>query len=150
VSSPNTVRPLNSVPGFKAAGMGISFWLSGNPSKVGGERQIMAFNGSGVHNRIHDWTTDLQNTVPVTASRMDAEHDDISTRLSMTICRDGQSTTTARIPFAQGTSAAGGSTSAVAYGQANDLNTGLYFPGTDQWGLAAGGTGVLTGTSSGV
>jgi hypothetical protein len=48
----------------------------------------LAFNGSGVHNRVHDWTQDLSNTIPVTASRMDAEHDDISAALSNTICRD--------------------------------------------------------------
>src|SRR5262245_2953217 len=108
----------------------------------------MAFNGSGVHNRIHDWTQDLANTIPVTASRMDAEHDDISASLSALICRDGQSTTTARIPFAQGVSAFGGGASSVSYAQVNDPNTGLYFPATDQWGLVAGGTAVLIGTSS--
>jgi microcystin-dependent protein len=108
----------------------------------------MAFNGSGVHNRVHDWTQDLTNTIPVTASRMDAEHDDISASLSALICRDGQSTTTARIPFAQGTSAFGGAASSVSYAQINDPNTGLYFPAPDQWGLVAGGTAVLTGTSS--
>ncbi|MCC6889610.1 MAG: hypothetical protein IT536_13835 [Hyphomicrobiales bacterium] len=108
----------------------------------------MAFNGTGTHVRVHDWTTDLTNTIPVTASRMDAEHDDISTALSNCICRDGQSTTTARIPFASGLSAVAGSASAVAYALTNDANTGLYFPGTDQWGLAAGGTGTLTSTAS--
>lgn len=110
----------------------------------------MAFNGSGTHNRVHDWTQDLTSTIPVTASRMDAEHDDISSSLSNTICRDGQSTTTARIPFASGVSCAAGSTSSVAYAQANDPNTGLYFPATDQWGLVAGGAATLAGTSSGV
>lgn len=108
----------------------------------------MAFNGSGVHNRVHDWTQDLANTIPVTASRMDAEHDDISAALSNTICRDGQSTTTARIPFASGVSAAAGTTSSVAYAQTNDPNTGLYFPATDQWGLVAGGTASLTSTAA--
>ena len=110
----------------------------------------MAFNGSGVHNRVHDWTQDLSNTIPVTASRMDAEHDDISAALSSVICRDGQSTTTARIPFAAGTSAAAGTTSAVAYAQTNDPNTGLYFPAVDQWGLVAGGTAVVAGIATGV
>ena len=81
---------------------------------------------------------------------MDAEHDDISAALSNTICRDGQSTTTARIPFASGVSCAAGTTSSVAYAQANDPNTGMYFPASDQWGFVAGGTAVLTGMSSGV
>jgi hypothetical protein len=110
----------------------------------------LAFNGSGVHNRVHDWTQDLAGTIPVTASRMDAEHDDISASLSNTICRDGQSTTTARIPFASGISAAAGTPGSVAYSQTNDTNTGLFFPATDQWGLVAGGTAVITGTSTGV
>jgi hypothetical protein len=108
----------------------------------------VAFNGSGVHNRVHDWTQDLANTIPVTASRMDAEHDDISAALSNCICRDGQSTTTARISFAQGTSATAGSASAVAYAQTNDPNTGMYFPNSDQWGLVAGGTATLTSTTT--
>jgi hypothetical protein len=108
----------------------------------------LAFNGSGVHNRVHDWTQDLAGTIPVTASRMDAEHDDISAALSNTICRDGQSTTTARIPFASGVSAAAGTTASVAYAQINDPNTGLYFPATDQWGLVAGGTASLTSTAT--
>lgn len=109
---------------------------------------MAGFNGTGTWVRVHDWSTDLTNAIPVTASRMDAEHDAIATGLSTTICRDGQSTTTARIPFAQGTSAIAGSTSAVSYAQTNDLNTGLYFPGTDQWGLVAGGTATLVSTAT--
>jgi microcystin-dependent protein len=110
----------------------------------------LAFNGSGVFNRIHNWVQDLANSIPVTASRMDAEMDGMATGLSSTITRDGQSVTTARIPFAAGVSAAAGSPSSAAYAQTNDLNTGLYFPNSDQWGLVAGGTAVLTGTNSAV
>jgi len=108
----------------------------------------MAFNGSGTHVRVYNWVQDLANTIPVTASRVDGEADDFSTALTNTICRDGQSTTTARIPFAAGTSSFAGSTSSVAYGQTGDNNTGVYFPATDQWGIAAGGTGTLTSTSA--
>jgi hypothetical protein len=110
----------------------------------------LAFNGSGVFVRVHDWTTDLGNAVPVTASRADAEDDGFATGLSNTICRDGQSTTTARIPFAAGTSSIAGTTASVSYAQTNDNNTGLYFPASDEWGLVAGGTAVLTGTATGV
>lgn len=108
----------------------------------------MAFNGSGVFNRVHSWATDKTNTVPVTASRMDAEDDGFATGLSNTICRDGQSTTTARIPFASGVSAPAGSIASVSYAQTNDLNTGLYFPATDQWGMVAGGVATLTSTAT--
>lgn len=110
----------------------------------------MAFNGSGVFNRIYNWVTDKANTVAVTASRMDGEDDGFATGLSNTICRDGQSTTTARIPFAAGLSAAAGSTSSVSYSQTNDNNTGLYFPAADQFGLVAGGTSVINGTGTSV
>lgn len=110
----------------------------------------MAFNGSGVFVRIHRWATDLAGAVPVTASRADTEDDGFATGLSNAICRDGQSTTTARIPFAAGTSAAAGTTAAVAYAQTNDTNTGMYFPATDSWGLVAGGTAVAVGTATGV
>jgi hypothetical protein len=65
---------------------------------------MAGFNGSGTFVRSHDWTTDLGNTVPVTASRMDTEDDGFATGLSSVICKDGQTTTTARIPFAAGIS----------------------------------------------
>jgi hypothetical protein len=108
----------------------------------------VAYNGSGVHNRVMNWATDLAGGIPVTAARMDQEHDDISTALDLVMCRDGQSTTTARIPFAAGTSAAAGTTASVAYSQTNDNNTGLYFPATDQWGLVAGGVATITSTAT--
>ncbi len=110
----------------------------------------MAFNASGTFLRIHNWITDKVNQVPVTASRMDAEMDGFATGLSTAICKDGQTTTTARIPFGSGTSAGVGSSSAAAYGFANDANTGLYSPGSDQWAMVAGGVGIMTGTTTGV
>lgn len=62
----------------------------------------MAFNGSGVFNRIHNWVTDKGNSVPITASRFDTELDGMATGLSTCITKDGQTTTTAIIPFALG------------------------------------------------
>lgn len=108
----------------------------------------LAFNGSGTFNRVHSWATDKTNTVVVTASRMDAEDDGFATGLSTTICKDGQTVTTARIPFVLGTSALAGSVSSVSYGFTNDLNTGLYSPAADGWALAAGGTKTLSSTAT--
>jgi hypothetical protein len=108
----------------------------------------LAFNGSGVFNRVHNWVTDKGNAVAVTASRMDAEDDGMATGLSTALCKDGQQTATARIPFALGVSSLTGSVSAVSYGHINDLNTGVYFPASDQWGLSAGGVGTLTSTAT--
>jgi hypothetical protein len=59
----------------------------------------MAFNGSGTFARIHNWVTDKANSVKITASRQDTEDDGFATGLSNTICRDGQSTISANIPF---------------------------------------------------
>jgi hypothetical protein len=107
----------------------------------------MAFNGSGVFVRLFNWATDKTNSVAVTASRMDSEMDGMATGLSTCITKDGQQTATARIPFSTGVSATG-SVSSVAYAQTNDIDTGLYFPNTNEWGLSAGGTGTLTSTAS--
>lgn len=108
----------------------------------------MPYNGSGTFTRAHNWTTDKTNTVPVTASRMDTECDGFATGLSTAICKDGQTTATARIPFVLGTSAMAGSASSASYAQVNDLNTGMYFPAADQVAITCGGTTVLTLTAS--
>lgn len=111
---------------------------------------MAGYNGSGVFSRLYNWVTDKGNSVAVTASRMDGEMDGFATGLSTAICKDGQTTTTARIPFASGVSAAGGSVSAAPYCQTNDANTGLYFPATDEVALTAGGTKALHATATGV
>lgn len=59
----------------------------------------MAFNGSGIFSRLYNFVTDRNNGIKVRADRMDAELDGLAAGLSNTICRDGQSTITADIPF---------------------------------------------------
>lgn len=110
----------------------------------------MAFNGSGIFTRIHDWTTDLLNTVPVTASRMDAEMDGMATGLSTCLLKDGQQTATARIPLAQGVGLSDGSVSAPALNFISDTNTGLYRIGADNIGVAANGTKVADISATGI
>ena len=60
----------------------------------------MAFNGSGTFTRIYNWVVDKANGINITASRMDTEFDGIATGLSTCITKDGQTTITANIPFA--------------------------------------------------
>jgi len=110
----------------------------------------MAYNGSGTFVRVHNWVTDHTNVVPVTDTRMDAEMDGMATGLSTCVTKDGQTTATARIPFALGTSSMDGSVSSASYAHVSDLNTGLYFPAADQWGLTAGGVGTLTSTATAI
>jgi hypothetical protein len=103
----------------------------------------VAFNGSGTFNRVHNWITDKSNTVPVTASRMDAEMDGMATGLSTAICRDGQSTATARIPFAAGIGISDGTAAAPALAFTGDTNSGVYLIGADNVGVAVNGAKVL-------
>lgn len=59
----------------------------------------MAFNGSGTFSRLFNWVTDRANGVKVRADRTDQEMDGFAAGLSNCICRDGQSTISADIPF---------------------------------------------------
>jgi hypothetical protein len=74
----------------------------------------MAFNGTGTFARIHSWVSDKANSIKILASRMDSEMDGFATGLSTCITKDGQTTTTAKIPFAAGVSLAGASTQSAA------------------------------------
>lgn len=60
----------------------------------------MAFNGSGVFNRIYSWVTDAANGIDVSSTRTDTDTNDIASGLSNCICKDGQTTVTANIPMA--------------------------------------------------
>jgi hypothetical protein len=57
----------------------------------------MAFNGSGVFVRLYNWVQDAANSIPITASRMDAETQGIADGLTNCITKDGQSLPSADI-----------------------------------------------------
>ncbi len=59
----------------------------------------MAYNGSGTFARLYNWVTDRNNTIKIRADRMDAEMDGFADGLTNAICRDGQSTIAANIPW---------------------------------------------------
>ena len=50
----------------------------------------MAFNGSGVFLRAYNWVQDKANSIPITASRMDAEFDNLAAGLTGAVAKDGQ------------------------------------------------------------
>ena len=60
----------------------------------------MAYNGSGTFTRLYNWVTDRTNAIKIRADRMDAEMDGMASGLSNVICKDGQTTLTGDIPFA--------------------------------------------------
>lgn len=103
----------------------------------------MAYNGSGTFARLYSWATDKTNSVAVTAARMDGEHDGFATGLSTAICKDGQSTTTAVIPFAAGISVSDGAVGTPSVSFISDTDTGLYRSGTNELALVVAGTAVM-------
>lgn len=59
----------------------------------------MAFS-NGVFNRIFNWVQDKNNSINITASRMDSEMNGMATGLSTCMLKDGTQTITANIPMA--------------------------------------------------
>ena len=108
----------------------------------------MPFSG-GTFSRVHDWTTDKGNSVAVTASRMDSEHDGFATGLSTGICKDGQTTTTAAIPFAIGIMLGDGTAGTPSLRFTSDTDTGIWRAGDNLMALGASATQtMLVGTAT--
>lgn len=59
----------------------------------------MPFNGSGVFTRAMNWVSDATAGTKIRADRHDSEDNNFASGLSNTICRDGQSTILADIPW---------------------------------------------------
>src|SRR3990167_1971942 len=100
----------------------------------------MAFDGAGVFNRVHDWTTDAGNSINITASRADEEDDGFATGLGMAILKDGQQTLTGNIPFS--------GMKITGYGTTNAPSARADVP---SWGQVqdAGATYIAAGGSAG-
>lgn len=61
----------------------------------------MSWNGAGVFNRLFNWVNDKNAAINITASRMDADTNDITSNgLGNCITRDGQGQPTANLPMA--------------------------------------------------
>jgi hypothetical protein len=104
----------------------------------------MPFSGSGSFSRVHDWTTDEGNGVNITASRMDAEFDGMATGLSTAVCKDGQTTTTAAIPFAVGATFSDGLVATPSIAFTSDTDTGFYRSGSGAVVLSLNGVAGAT------
>lgn len=99
----------------------------------------MAFNGSGLFQRLFSWVTDASNGIKVSSSRMDAEMDGMATGLSNAICKDGQQTASARIPFVLGVSIGDGAVGAPGVNFVSDTDSGFYRIASNDLGIAIGG-----------
>lgn len=60
----------------------------------------MAFNGSGVFQRLYNWVNDAAANIKIRADRMDNEMNGMAVGLSTCITKDGQTTITANLPMA--------------------------------------------------
>jgi hypothetical protein len=69
----------------------------------------MAFDGTGSFERLYSWATDKINNIRILASRMDSEMDGFAVGLSTCVTKDGQTITTARVPFTLGVGLSGAS-----------------------------------------
>lgn len=108
------------------------------------------YNGSGTFVRTHNWTADRNAAIKIVADRHDAEDDAFATGLSFVICKDGQTATTGRIPFAFGIGVADGTVGAPGINFSSDTNSGIYRIGADNIGVAVNGAKVLDIATTGL
>ena len=115
----------------------------------------MSYNGSGTFVINTSGQPVVTGTV-ISSTAFNALTADLGTGLSTAITKDGQTITTAKIPFAQGMSAAvasnfaAGTVAAPAIYLSTDTGTGLYRIGANNDGFAINGAKVLDISSSGL
>ena len=115
----------------------------------------MSFNGSGTF-VINSTGQPVVTGTVISASTFNSLTADLGTGLSTTVTKDGQTTTTAKIPFALGLSAAAASNFAAgtvglpAIYLSTDTTTGLYRIGANNDGFAVSGAKVLDIASTGL
>lgn len=102
----------------------------------------MSRNGSGVYSLPTNGFNPAVSGQTITAADWNQTATDIEDALTASIASDGQTTTTARVPFAKGVSSFTGSAASVSYSFSSDPNTGIYSPAADKGGLVAGGTEI--------
>lgn len=99
----------------------------------------MPRNGSGTFvPPTNSWNPAIDGT-PIQSSAWASQLTDLSAALTQSISRDGQTTTTANIPFGQGISLNNGTVSLPSYTFTSDLDTGLYRSAANTVGISGGG-----------
>lgn len=112
----------------------------------------MAFNGTGTFSNPYNWENDAANDIDILASRMDTQDSGIASGLSNCICKDGQQTTTAIIPFSGGgISLAAGTLLAPSCSIIGDSDTGLaQVSGAGTMAFISNGSKILTFSGAGM
>lgn len=100
----------------------------------------MSRNGSGVYTKVNTFTSGT----PITAAGHNQNWDDIADEITNSVAADGQTSMTGPLKAASGTAAAPSHT----FG--SDPNTGAYRIGSDNYGIAVGGTKIVDVAATGV
>lgn len=102
----------------------------------------MSFNGSGTFNRTISWAS--RTGQAITTSNHDTHDDDLADGLSNCICKDGQTTITANIPFnSQKLTGLGDATA-----HTDACNAGQVQDGSFVWLGSTSGTNTVTGSAT--
>jgi hypothetical protein len=110
----------------------------------------MPRNGSGTYAAPgSSWNPGVDGQSATTAD-WNALLADIAQAQSLSLCSDGQTPTTALIPFAYGIGLEAGSITSPAIQVIGDPATGIYQPAHGQLGFVCGGSNVLTLSAAGI
>lgn len=112
----------------------------------------MPFNGNGVFTNPYNWENDAANGIDILASRMNTQDGGIASGLSNVICKDGQQTTTAIIPFSGGgISLAAGTLLAPSCSIIGDSDTGFaQVSGAGTMAFISNGSKIVTFSGTGM
>jgi len=105
----------------------------------------MPYNGAGSFSPLHNWQDDANDGIDIVPDRQDEQDEDIATGLSNVICKDGQTTITANIPFSGFKITGYGSTSSPS-ARTDVPNIGTVVDGTILWSDSAGTVDAITAT----
>lgn len=110
----------------------------------------MPRNGAGTYIPPASSWNPAEPDTTITSEDWNALRDDMVTAISASLANDGQTTTSAVIPFDVGITVTGGSASSPSVAFIGDVNTGSYRPAADQYGITCGGVAALIATATGV
>lgn len=104
----------------------------------------MPYNGTGTYALIYNWPNDAAQLIKISSARMQAEFDGVATALTTAICRDGQSTISADIPFnSKKITGLGAGSAATDAARLADVQSGQV-----AWVAAGGTVDAITATYS--
>lgn len=110
----------------------------------------MPRNGSGNYSPPSNTWNPATPETPILSDDWNATLADMATAITQSIASDGQTTTSAPIPFSQGIQFAGGTVTAPAFSIIGESDTGFYTPAASQIGIAVGGVLGFLITDTGV